>query len=61
MPPIASATVSSQEPKAENIAIDVASRQLLQQAIDLLETLQDDHYTHCSIVMPGGTIGKHVR
>ncbi|KAI7896278.1 uncharacterized protein EV154DRAFT_435331 [Mucor mucedo] len=34
---------------------------IIQQAIDLVHSLQDEHYTYDSKVMPAGTIGKHIR
>lgn len=34
---------------------------IIQQAIDLVHTLQDEDYTYDSKVMPAGTIGKHIR
>ncbi|KAI8140168.1 hypothetical protein BJV82DRAFT_671938 [Fennellomyces sp. T-0311] len=46
----------------QQTAIYMATDQLLQQVIDLLQRLPDDEaYTRPSVVMPGGTIGKHIR
>ncbi|KAG2220250.1 hypothetical protein INT45_008791 [Circinella minor] len=49
-------------PLNQQTIIYTATNQLLQQVIDLLQHLPDDDaYTRPSIVMPGGTIGKHIR
>jgi hypothetical protein len=45
----------------ESNAIRKTAIDIVQQSIDLVNKLQDDQYTHCSIVMPCGTIGKHIR
>ncbi|OBZ90092.1 hypothetical protein A0J61_01847 [Choanephora cucurbitarum] len=54
-------------PKNENsvtqpeTSMQVMSTDLLQQAIDLLQLIENDQYTKISDVMPGSTIGKHLR
>lgn len=49
----------------EKNAMFIVANKLLQQLIDLLDSLpnsdDDQVYTKPSIVMPGGTIGKHSR
>ena len=49
-------------PLNQQTIIYSATDQLLQQVIDLLQHIPDDDaYTRPSTVMPGGTIGKHIR
>lgn len=45
------------------MALYIAANKLLQQVIDLLSDHPEcnEIYTKASIVMPGGTLGKHVR
>jgi hypothetical protein len=58
-PPIA--LVSKQVDRNDNESIQDMAHDLIQQSIDLIKTLDDAQYTHSSKVMPGGTIGKHMR
>lgn len=50
-----------EEKDTKNIPIYEMATKIVQQSIDLLNTLNTEQYTHSSTVMPGGTIGKHVR
>ncbi|CAO3655032.1 unnamed protein product [Mucor hiemalis] len=59
MPPIDATSRDSQE--ITDIPIQKATTEILQQAIDLINTIGDNEYTLPSTVMPAGTIGKHIR
>jgi hypothetical protein len=61
MPPPIDPMSKKSVDQTENDAIQEMAHDLIQQAIDLLHTLNDVQYTHSSKVMPGGTIGKHLR
>ncbi|KAI8997782.1 hypothetical protein BDB01DRAFT_772407 [Pilobolus umbonatus] len=54
-----SSTHSSNEDQSS--ALYIVADKILQQSIDLLGTLKDEEYVHMSVVMPGSTIGKHIR
>ncbi|KAI9275951.1 hypothetical protein BDA99DRAFT_496958 [Phascolomyces articulosus] len=59
---MASSTFIRVTPLDQQTVIYTATDQLLQQVIDLLQHIPDDDaYTRPSTVMPGGTIGKHIR
>ncbi|KAI8988494.1 hypothetical protein BDF20DRAFT_855971 [Mycotypha africana] len=45
----------------EDMSIKGMACKLLQQSLDLVQYLTDEQYTRDSVVMPGGTIGKHLR
>ncbi|KAI8645732.1 hypothetical protein BD408DRAFT_411441 [Parasitella parasitica] len=50
-----------EEEKKNHVPIQEMACNILQQAIDLIQTLEDEQYTQASKVMFGGTIGKHIR
>jgi hypothetical protein len=56
MPPVDGINEEANNTPIQNVAIAI-----IQQAIDLVNTLHDDQYTYPSKVMPAGTIGKHIR
>lgn len=60
MPPIDAVNRDSLQENPD-IPIQKAATEILQQAIDLINTIEDDEYTLPSKVMPAGTIGKHIR
>jgi hypothetical protein len=53
--------VSSSSNNEKNGQVQKVAVDLIQQAIDLVNLLKDDQYTHLSKVMPASTIGKHIR
>ncbi|KAI8381485.1 uncharacterized protein BYT42DRAFT_307183 [Radiomyces spectabilis] len=44
-----------------DISLHEVAHKTLQQAIDLIDHLPTDTYTRFSTVMPGSTVGKHIR
>lgn len=66
MPPIdtvgsSSTTTENSSSHSKNGQMEKVAIDIIQQAIDLVDQLKDDQYTHLSKVMPGSTIGKHIR
>ncbi|KAI8051381.1 uncharacterized protein B0P05DRAFT_562530 [Gilbertella persicaria] len=52
--------MSDTNPSPETSLQEMA-HDIIQQAIDLLHLVKNEQYTKVSSVMPGGTIGKHMR
>lgn len=61
MPPIETINQATSNNNNTNPPMQSATIEILQQAINLINTLQNEQYTLTSKVMPASTIGKHIR
>lgn len=52
---------SSSNPCADLRAVCLAADAILEQCAEYIDRVDDDQYVHPSKVVPGGTVGKHIR